>query len=91
MDRRRAAHHGAATTRGRGHVQQGGGGASLRRSLQRCSRPDQTVDTSTFYDPNQPRGTYAEWPLSFNDPQVNAGATGEPQDRTVELVVAEPR
>ncbi len=23
---------------------------------------DQTVDTSTFYDPNAPRGTYADWP-----------------------------
>jgi hypothetical protein len=23
---------------------------------------DQTVDTSTFYDPNAPRGTYVEWP-----------------------------
>jgi metallophosphoesterase (TIGR03767 family) len=23
---------------------------------------DQTVDTTTFYDPNQPRGAYAEWP-----------------------------
>jgi metallophosphoesterase (TIGR03767 family) len=29
--------------------------------------------------------------LSFNDPQVNAGATGEPQDRNVELVVDDPR
>lgn len=23
---------------------------------------DQTVDTTTFYDPNQPRGMFAEWP-----------------------------
>jgi 3',5'-cyclic AMP phosphodiesterase CpdA len=29
--------------------------------------------------------------LSFNDPQVNAGATGEPNDRNVELVVDDPR
>ena len=29
--------------------------------------------------------------LSFNDPQANAGATGEPNDRNVELVVADPR
>jgi len=49
---------------------------------------DQTVDTTTFYDPNQPRGTYAEWPrytglmnraqLSFTPTGVRRGATSVP-------------
>ena len=49
---------------------------------------DQTVDTSTFYDPNAPRGTYAEWPrysglmnraqLSFTPTGVRRGATSVP-------------
>jgi metallophosphoesterase (TIGR03767 family) len=49
---------------------------------------DQTVDTSTFYDPNQPRGRYAEWPrytglmnraqLSFTPVGVRRGATSVP-------------
>ena len=49
---------------------------------------DQTVDTSTFYDPNQPRGTYVEWPrysglmnraqLSFTPVGVRRGATAVP-------------
>jgi metallophosphoesterase (TIGR03767 family) len=49
---------------------------------------DQTVDTTTFYDPNQPRGTYAEWPrwtglmnraqLSFTPVGVRRGATAVP-------------
>lgn len=49
---------------------------------------DQTVDTTTFYDPNAPRGTYAEWPrytglmnraqLSFTPTGVRRGATSVP-------------
>lgn len=49
---------------------------------------DQTVDTTTFYDPNGPRGTYAEWPrytglmnraqLSFTPTGVRRGATSVP-------------
>jgi 3',5'-cyclic AMP phosphodiesterase CpdA len=49
---------------------------------------DQGVDTATFYDPNQPRGTYADWPrwsglmnraqLSFTPVGVRRGATAVP-------------
>jgi metallophosphoesterase (TIGR03767 family) len=49
---------------------------------------DQTVDTTTFYDPNQPRGTYVEWPRysglmnraqqSFTPVGVRRGATAVP-------------
>ncbi|HEU4702727.1 MAG TPA: hypothetical protein VFS37_09620, partial [Conexibacter sp.] len=49
---------------------------------------DQTVDTTTFYDPNQPRGTYAEWPrytglmnraqLSFTPIGLRRGASALP-------------
>jgi metallophosphoesterase (TIGR03767 family) len=49
---------------------------------------DQTVDTSTFYDPNQPRGTYADWPRwsglmnraqqTFTPVGVRRGATAVP-------------
>src|SRR5215218_740027 len=49
---------------------------------------DQTIDTTTFYDPNQPRGTYAEWPrytglmnraqLSFTPTGVRRGASAVP-------------
>ena len=49
---------------------------------------DQTVDTTTFYDPNQPRGMFAEWPrytglmnraqLSFTPVGLRRGATAVP-------------
>lgn len=49
---------------------------------------DQTVDTSTFYDPNQPRGTFADWPRwsglmnraqqSFTPVGVRRGSTAVP-------------
>jgi metallophosphoesterase (TIGR03767 family) len=49
---------------------------------------DQTVDTTTFYDPNGPRGRYVEWPrytglmnraqLSFTPTGVRRGATSVP-------------
>jgi metallophosphoesterase (TIGR03767 family) len=49
---------------------------------------DQTVDTTTFYDPNQPRGAYAEWPRytglmnraqqTFTPVGVRRGATPVP-------------
>jgi hypothetical protein len=49
---------------------------------------DQTVDTSTFYDPNAPRGRYVEWPRysglmnraqqTFTPVGVRRGATAVP-------------